>query len=32
MVAIYEVVDGKIQSASVQVSNKRLDGDPMAQP
>lgn len=25
MVAIYEVVDGKIQSASVQVSNKRLD-------
>ena len=24
MVAIYEVVDGKIQSASVQVSNKRL--------
>jgi hypothetical protein len=26
MVVIYEVVDGKIQSASVQVSNKRLDG------
>ena len=25
MVAIYEVVDGKIQSASVQVSNQRLD-------
>ena len=25
MVAIYEVVGGKIQSASVQVSNKRLD-------
>ena len=25
MVAIYEVVDGKIQSASVQVSNKRLE-------
>ncbi|MES2759575.1 MAG: nuclear transport factor 2 family protein [Pseudomonadota bacterium] len=25
MVAIYEVADGKIQSASVQVSNKRLD-------
>jgi hypothetical protein len=25
MVAIYEVIDGKIQSASVQVSNKRLD-------
>ena len=25
MVAIYEVVDGRIQSASVQVSNKRLD-------
>lgn len=25
MVAIYEIVDGKIQSASVQVSNKRLD-------
>ncbi len=28
MVAIYEVVDGKIQSASVQVSNKRLDAAP----
>lgn len=27
MVAIYEVVDGKIQSASVQVSNKRLDSE-----
>jgi hypothetical protein len=26
MVAIYEIVDGKIQSASVQVSNQRLDG------
>jgi hypothetical protein len=26
MVAIYEIVDGRIQSASVQVSNKRLDG------
>lgn len=26
LVAIYEVVDGKIQSASVQVSNKRLHG------
>jgi hypothetical protein len=25
MVAIYEVADGMIQSASVQVSNKRLD-------
>jgi hypothetical protein len=25
MVAIYEVADGKIESASVQVSNKRLD-------
>jgi hypothetical protein len=25
MVAIYEVVDGKIQSASVQVSDKQLD-------
>ncbi len=25
MVVIYEVADGKIQSASVQVSNKRLD-------
>jgi hypothetical protein len=25
MIAIYEVVDGKIQSASVQVSNKRLE-------
>ena len=25
MVAIYEVIDGKIQSASVQVSNKSLD-------
>jgi hypothetical protein len=25
MVAIYEVADGKIQSASVQVSNKRLE-------
>jgi hypothetical protein len=25
MVAIYEIVDGRIQSASVQVSNKRLD-------
>jgi hypothetical protein len=25
VVAIYEVKDGKIQSASVQVSNKRLD-------
>jgi uncharacterized protein (TIGR02246 family) len=25
MVVIYEVVDGKIQSASAQVSNKRLD-------
>ena len=25
-IAIYEVVAGKIQSASVQVSNKRLDG------
>jgi hypothetical protein len=25
VVAIYEVIDGKIQSASVQVSNKRLD-------
>ena len=25
MVAIYEVADGKIQSASVQVGNKRLD-------
>ena len=25
MVVIYEVIDGKIQSASVQVSNKRLD-------
>ena len=25
MVAIYEIADGKIQSASVQVSNKRLD-------
>lgn len=25
MVAIYEVADGRIQSASVQVSNKRLD-------
>jgi hypothetical protein len=25
MVAIYEVVGGKIESASVQVSNKRLD-------
>jgi hypothetical protein len=24
MVAIYEIVDGRIQSASVQVSNKRL--------
>jgi hypothetical protein len=30
MVAIYEIVDGKIQSASVQVSNKRLDGAPNA--
>jgi hypothetical protein len=30
MVAIYEIVDGKIQSASVQVSNKRLDGAPHA--
>jgi hypothetical protein len=28
MVAIYELVDGKIQSASVQVSNKRLDVAP----
>lgn len=28
MVAIYEVVDGKIQSATVQVSNKRLDAAP----
>lgn len=28
MVAIYEVADGKIQSASVQVSNKRLDVPP----
>ena len=28
MVAIYEVVDGKIRSASVQVSNKRLDAAP----
>jgi hypothetical protein len=26
MVAIYEVAGGQIQSASVQVSNKRLDG------
>jgi hypothetical protein len=26
MVAIYEVVDGRIASASVQVSNKRLHG------
>jgi hypothetical protein len=25
MVVIYEVVDGKIQSASAQVSNQRLD-------
>lgn len=25
MVAVYEVVDGRIASASVQVSNKRLD-------
>ena len=25
MVAMYEVVDGRIRSASVQVSNKRLD-------
>lgn len=30
MVAIYEIVDGKIQSASVQVSNKRLDSAPAA--
>ena len=30
MVAIYEVADGKIQSASVQVSNKRLDATPAA--
>jgi hypothetical protein len=29
MVAIYEVADGKIQSASVQVSNKRLDVQPL---
>lgn len=28
MVAIDEVADGKIQSASVQVSNKRLDAQP----
>jgi hypothetical protein len=28
MVAIYEVVGGRIQSASVQVSNKRLDDAP----
>jgi hypothetical protein len=28
MVAIYEVADGKIQSASVHVSNKRLDAAP----
>jgi hypothetical protein len=27
IVAIYEIVDGKIQSASVQVSNKRLDAE-----
>ena len=27
MVAVYEVVDGRIASASVQVSNKRLDAD-----
>lgn len=30
MVAIYEVRDGKIQSASVQVSNKRLDREGLA--
>jgi hypothetical protein len=30
MVAIYEIVDGKIQSASVQVSNQRLDNAPAA--
>jgi hypothetical protein len=28
MVAIYEVAGGRIQSASVQVSNKRLDDTP----
>jgi hypothetical protein len=28
MVVIYEVVNGRIQSASVQVSNKRLDVTP----
>jgi len=28
LVAIYEVVDGAIASASVQVSNRRLDGAP----
>jgi len=32
MVAIYQVVDGKIASASVQVSNKRLHPAPSATP
>jgi hypothetical protein len=27
LVAIYEVIDGKIQSQSVRISNQRLDGE-----